>query len=209
MNGLIDDLRIDLQDSQHRCAYAADFLNVFIAAQIKALRADRKMSQQHLADAVGTKQSGIARLENVNYSAWKVETLRKLARAFDVRLRISFEEFGTLPEDVGRFNRKRLAPRKFEDDPVFKTPGMPSQLEQPAVRLSAKSQVAEAHGWNWTALPDTTLNALSEISSPTTGAIEKSAPTCETIDATKQLVKGINPPLKVSAQSAQISDQAA
>ena len=77
------------------------------------------MSQQELADAIGTKKSGISRLENANYSSWKVETLRKLARAFGVRLRISFEEFGTLiPEIEGL--EKRLRPRKFEDDPVFK-----------------------------------------------------------------------------------------
>ncbi len=118
-------LKRELMDEEYRNAYAEDFLNTSIATQIRVLRDLRQMSQQELADRIGTKQAGISRLENVNYSAWKTETLRKLARALGVRLRITFETFGTLLDDAAQFSRESLQRPKFEDDPVFKGPVAP------------------------------------------------------------------------------------
>jgi hypothetical protein len=48
-------------------------------------------------------------LEKADYATWKIETLRKLARAFGVRLRISFDEFGTLPPDLRIHRREALS----------------------------------------------------------------------------------------------------
>jgi hypothetical protein len=48
-----------------------------------------------------------------------VETLRKLARVYGVRVDISFKEFGTLIPQIENL-KKNLSPRKFEDDPAFK-----------------------------------------------------------------------------------------
>jgi transcriptional regulator with XRE-family HTH domain len=120
MNELIEQLRAPFcEDQEYRASYAESFMNSFVAAQIKVLREQRDLSQQELADLVGTKQAGISRLENINYTAWKVETLTRLARAFDVRLKITFEEFGTLPDDVDSFGRRSLERVAFKDDPVF------------------------------------------------------------------------------------------
>jgi transcriptional regulator with XRE-family HTH domain len=113
-------LKEEFQDKEYRDAYADDFLNTFVATQIRVLREERKMKQEDLAQLVGTKQSGISRLENVNYSSWKTDTLRKVARALGVRLRISFETFGNLIDDSARFNPENLMRPKFEDDPAFK-----------------------------------------------------------------------------------------
>jgi len=107
------------EDEDYRYAYAEDFLNTYIATQIKVLRDQRQMKQEDLANAIGTKQSGISRLENVNYSNWKTDTLKKLARALGVRLRISFETFGSLLDEDATFSRERLMRPKFEDDPAF------------------------------------------------------------------------------------------
>lgn len=114
-------LRNDLieADEEYRYAYAEDFLNTYIATQIRVLRDQREMTQGQLAEAIGTKQSGISRLENVNYSNWKTETLKKIARAFGVRLRISFESFGSLLGEDATFSRDALKRAKFEDDPAF------------------------------------------------------------------------------------------
>jgi transcriptional regulator with XRE-family HTH domain len=120
MSELLDDLRKDFENEDARYGYAEGFLNAHTAAQIKTLREDREMNQQGLAEKIGTKQSGISRLENANYSAWKVKTLRKLARAFGVWLDIRFREFGELPSEVESFRRATLQCRKFEDDPAFR-----------------------------------------------------------------------------------------
>jgi transcriptional regulator with XRE-family HTH domain len=116
---LTERLSEKFEDVEARYVYADTVTNALVSAQIKALREDRKLSQTELAELIGTQQSGISRLLRSDYSAWQVETLRKLARAFGVRLHISFEEFGTLVDDVAAFTKKNLLPRKFEDDPVF------------------------------------------------------------------------------------------
>lgn len=119
MNELTEQLRHSFQDEEYRNAYAESFMNSFVAAQIKTLREENDLTQEELAGKIGTKQAGISRLENVNYSAWKVDTLRKLARALGVRLKITFEEFGTLPSDINGFNREALLRARFDEDPVF------------------------------------------------------------------------------------------
>lgn len=119
MNDLVEKLRQSFTDEEYRYSYVESFLNSYIAAQIKTLREENKLTQGELAEKMGSKQPGIARLENVNYSAWKVETLRKLARALQVRLKITFEEWGTLPEEISGFNRSALVRVPFDRDPVF------------------------------------------------------------------------------------------
>ena len=88
MNELLDQLKENFKNEEARYAYADAVVNALISAQIKAQREDRQLSQEQLGALVGTKQSGISRLERADYSSWKVETLRKLARAFGLRLRI-------------------------------------------------------------------------------------------------------------------------
>jgi transcriptional regulator with XRE-family HTH domain len=119
MSELLERLREEFLDDDARYAYAEAFLNSSVAAQIKTLRETQELSQEELADLIGTKQSGISRLENVNYSAWKVETLRKIARAYGLRLKISFEEFGTLVTEIENFSKQALKRRTFSDDPIF------------------------------------------------------------------------------------------
>jgi ribosome-binding protein aMBF1 (putative translation factor) len=119
VNELLDQLKQDFQNKEARYVYAESVGNAYVSEQIKRLREDRGFSQEDLAALIGTKQSGVSRLQSRYYSAWKVETLRKLAKAFGVRLRISFEEFGTITEDVAGFTEGKLVPRKFADDPIF------------------------------------------------------------------------------------------
>jgi transcriptional regulator with XRE-family HTH domain len=104
-------------DKEYAQGYAESFLNAFVATQIKVIREQRNMTQAGLAAAIGTTQTGISRIENVNYSSWSIRTLIKLARAFDVRLKVSFEPFGTLPDEVIRFDRRFLERVKRVYDP--------------------------------------------------------------------------------------------
>jgi transcriptional regulator with XRE-family HTH domain len=112
-----DELR--QEDEEYRYAYVEDFLNTSVATQIRVIREQRGLTQEELAQKIGTKQAGISRLENVNYSAWKTETLRKIARALKVRLKITFETFGSLVDEAEAFSRENLERPTFEDDPRF------------------------------------------------------------------------------------------
>jgi transcriptional regulator with XRE-family HTH domain len=127
-----------MDDPEFRHSYAASFMNSCIAAQIKIIREKRRWTQAQLAERIGTKQAGISRLENVNYDAWKVETLARLARAFDVRLRISFEEFDSLFDEIHNYGREALERESFEEAKSKKS-------GESEVRHSAKLVEALAH----------------------------------------------------------------
>ena len=112
-------LKRQLRDRQFRHAYADEQLNLCISTQIKVIREKQNMSQATLAGKIGSKQTGVSRIESANYEGWSIALLRRLAEAFDLRLRVSFEEFGTLWEEVDNFNRESLQRREFEKDPEF------------------------------------------------------------------------------------------
>lgn len=117
MSDISDALRVELRDPKYSEGYAESFLNSYIATQIKVIREQRQMKQADLAREVGTTQTAISRIENVNYSSWNIKTLKKLARAFRVRLMVSFETYGTLPDEVGRFTQDALQRAEREKDP--------------------------------------------------------------------------------------------
>jgi len=115
-----DTLRESLpKDLDFRHTYADEILTLFVCSQIKILREQRKMSQAALAEAIGTTQSAVSRLESTDYAAWSVDTLRRIARALDVRLRITFEGFGSLWRDVGGITQEALERPKIEEDLEF------------------------------------------------------------------------------------------
>lgn len=149
MSQSLDSTLVEFEDEEYRYAYAEDFLNAWIATQLVVLREQRKMSQADFGKLIGTKQPGVSRLENVNHSAWKTETLKRIARALGVRLKISFETFGTLIEEDSSFSRESLKRPEFKEDPVFR--------KQPTEELFTD-----------------TLQQLANT--PTTGNVARSAP---------------------------------
>lgn len=114
-----EELVEQFRDKEYREAFADDFLDAYIAAQIRTIREQRDMTQQELADLIGTKQTGISRIENVNYSSWNIRTLKKIAYALGTRLHVSIETFGSLIEEGASFSRKALQRASVQDDPVL------------------------------------------------------------------------------------------
>ena len=116
-----DNLIEEFRDKDYRESYAEDYLHSFIAMQFQAVREQRKMTQQELADSIGTKQTAISRLENVNNRSRNIRLLEKAAYALGCRLRVSLETFGSLVTDEGpNFSRAMLERASFDDDPAFK-----------------------------------------------------------------------------------------
>lgn len=111
MSELAKKLEHEFLDKEYADAYVEDFENTAIATQIKVLREQRGWSQQQLAERAGMKQERIAVIEDVDYSSWSIKTLRRIAKAFDLVLKVSFESFGTVVDDIERFDRKRLERR--------------------------------------------------------------------------------------------------
>jgi transcriptional regulator with XRE-family HTH domain len=107
-----------MQGFDYRHAWAEAHLNSAIALQIKALREQRGWKQTQLAEHSEMAQSRISLLEDVNYSAWSINTLRRIAKAYDLRLKVSFEEFGSLERELAG-DLSSLERRPFTEDPKF------------------------------------------------------------------------------------------
>jgi transcriptional regulator with XRE-family HTH domain len=65
-----------------------------IANQIAALRERAGLSQAALADRIGTKQAGVARMERRDYQGYTVATLAKIAAAAGGRLEVRLAPSG-------------------------------------------------------------------------------------------------------------------
>lgn len=119
MNELTKNWIREFQDKETRHIYAENFLNTYIATQLKVLREDREWTQQQLAQETGMKQERISVLEDVNYESWTIKTLKRFAWAYDLVLSIKFENFGTFFNDYNSFSRDNLKRLSFDKDPVF------------------------------------------------------------------------------------------
>src|SRR5579864_732104 len=126
-------LAADFQNREYRESYAEESVKTSVAAQLHSLRKQRDMSQGDLAQAIGSAQSAISRMENVTNSVWNVKTLMKTAFALGTRLKISFETFSSLIEEQEAFSRQSLLRPAFEDDTAIRAwlrPPAPSSIEK-------------------------------------------------------------------------------
>jgi HTH-type transcriptional regulator/antitoxin HipB len=135
-------LRQSFRDKEYRHGYVDEFLNAYIATQIKVLREQQGWSQTELAEHAGMMQPRISVMENVNYSSWSIKILRKIAEAFDLTLRVSFESFGRRTEDIERFGRKALERDSFDNDPYFRE----QSLDEESIEQLLKKNYSEKAG---------------------------------------------------------------
>jgi HTH-type transcriptional regulator/antitoxin HipB len=143
MNGLAERLKKAFRNKAYRHAFVNEFHDAAIAAQIKALREQRRWTQAELADRAGMKQSRISVMENVNYSSWSLNTLRKLARAFDVCVSIGFRSFGKTVLEIELFGPESLEVASFSDDPIF----LGQSVEDRIVTMTTAGRKMEELSW--------------------------------------------------------------
>jgi transcriptional regulator with XRE-family HTH domain len=79
-----------MKEPEYRKAYDALEGEFALAAALIKARADADMTQEQVAEAMGTTQAVIARLESGRIMP-STRTLERFARATGMRLRISFE----------------------------------------------------------------------------------------------------------------------
>jgi ribosome-binding protein aMBF1 (putative translation factor) len=77
-------------DPERLAALEEDREKLQIAGQIYDLRTQAGLSQAALAKLVGTTQSVISRLEDADYDGHSLKMLRRIARALNCRLDVSF-----------------------------------------------------------------------------------------------------------------------
>jgi len=86
--------RVTGDDNELRDLIADETLNCRIARIINDARKQAGLTQAQLAEAIGTTQSVIARLEDADYEGHSLSMLQRIAQALHQRVSISFE-----PED--------------------------------------------------------------------------------------------------------------
>lgn len=84
------------KNKEHRAAYVSSQINIGIPFQIRALRKQRKWDQKNLALEAGMLQPRISAMESPGYGSLNLDTLQRLAAAFDVALIVRFAPFGEL-----------------------------------------------------------------------------------------------------------------
>lgn len=147
-------LREELRQVEFSEGYAESFLDAHIATQIKVLREENQWTQAKLAERIETTQTVISRIENVNYSGWNISTLKRIARAFRVRLKVSFETYGSLIRDVEGFDRASLRRAPREKDPELYADPPLSTVS--VVKKHGKLIGFDEHGGQRTPEPQTT-----------------------------------------------------
>jgi transcriptional regulator with XRE-family HTH domain len=103
-----------LADKEVRSEFAADQIRARIAALIRALRddPDRGWTQSELGQRTGKTQNVISRFESADYGKMSLQSLFKIADAFDLPVWIDmpeWEEWLHLIKDVPNRNTRRSA----------------------------------------------------------------------------------------------------
>src|SRR5260370_41719260 len=77
-------------DPKREEEYDEEVINAEIARKIYQLRTKAGLTQQQLADRVGTSKSAICRLEDADYERHSLSMLKRIAKARDKRSGIRF-----------------------------------------------------------------------------------------------------------------------
>ena len=86
---LMDEVREELRnDRELNAAFQKELARLKLAQQILELRQHLGLSQARLAKLIGTKQAGVARMEQADYTGFNVGTLAKIAAATGARLEV-------------------------------------------------------------------------------------------------------------------------
>jgi transcriptional regulator with XRE-family HTH domain len=103
----------------YREAFVASQISTGIPFQIRALRKQFNWSQKDLAEATQMLQPRICAMEQAGYGDFTLNTLKKLASAFDVGLLVRFAPFGELVNWADNFSPDTFSVPSSKEDPVL------------------------------------------------------------------------------------------
>jgi transcriptional regulator with XRE-family HTH domain len=103
----------------YREAFVASQISTGIPFQIRALRKAQNWSQEKLAEATQMLQPRICAMEQAGYGDFTLNTLKKLAAAFDVGLVVRFASFGEMVNWADAFSPDTFTVPSSKEDPVL------------------------------------------------------------------------------------------
>lgn len=111
-----EDLTAKLHDKAYRDALVSSRVSNTLALQVRAMREARGWTQKQLAEALGTSQNAVYRLESPGYGKATVTTLTRLASIFDVGLAVWFIPYSKLLDRVTNLSTEDILVPSFEHD---------------------------------------------------------------------------------------------
>jgi transcriptional regulator with XRE-family HTH domain len=105
-----------LRDAEYRTAFVASQINIGIPFQLRALLKGRGKTQEWLAEKTGMLQPRISGLLNPGKTRPNIETLRRLAEAFDCGLAVRFVPFSELVSWSEEFDPESFYVPGFDDE---------------------------------------------------------------------------------------------
>lgn len=132
-----------LSDREYRTAFVSSQINIGIPFQIRALMKARGWKQDDLAARANMLQPQISRIMTPGRTRPNIETLRRLAKAFDCGLLVRFVPFGDLVRWSEEFNPESFDVVSFKDDPAFKADSKASRRKI-AAQLRKCLEIIEA-----------------------------------------------------------------
>lgn len=109
-------------DKGYRDAFVSSHVSSNIANQVSTLRESKGWTQQQLADAAGMKQSRISVLEDPENTSATLETLKRIASAFDLALAVRFVPYSDIVRWSVDPSESEICPRSFKDDSLGGAP---------------------------------------------------------------------------------------
>lgn len=139
-----------LRDKAVRDAFVASEVETLLPFQIRAMRQERGWSQQELAARAGMRQARISVLENPSYEgAINVQTLVKLASAFDVALVVRFAPFSELVSWASQLSEASHNVPEFEAEWMSLTEAdIDAAISAPTLTMRASNSTHASAGAN-------------------------------------------------------------
>jgi len=113
-----------IAEKAYRASYVRAKLNVLIPSQIRALRLSQKMSQPELAEMAEMKQPRISLIEQPGGTKFSLETLVRLAAAFNVGLQVSFVPFSEMLQWENNYSQDSFDVTQLSNDLDFLQPAV-------------------------------------------------------------------------------------
>lgn len=109
-------LAAQLRSKEYRDEFVAAQLRVGLPMQCRALRESREWTQPQLAQAAQMSQPRISEIERPGERKLNLDTLLRLASAFDVALQVRFVPFSQFVDDDDELDLANFYVSPFEED---------------------------------------------------------------------------------------------
>jgi transcriptional regulator with XRE-family HTH domain len=128
MNSSWNQLVGRFRDKEYRDSFVSEQIYGRLPLKIRMLRDARRLTQKHLGQMAGMKQTWISKLEDPNYGKLTIATLLKIASALDVGLHVDFVSFSEVLD-----RSLRLSPNSFQVPSHDGDPGLRNRSEKEVV----------------------------------------------------------------------------